>query len=43
MLKRTEKTEEERKQDKVCWIVFGISWLISAIGVLFALIKAGII
>ena len=43
MLKKTEKTEEQRKQDKVCRIVFCVSWLISAIAVLISFIKAGII
>ena len=43
MLKKTEKTEEQRKQDKICLIVFCISWLISALGVLVSFIKAGII
>ena len=43
MLKKTEKTEEQKREDKICLIALIISLAISGASVLISLIRGGII
>jgi len=43
MLKKTEKTEQQKREDRICWIALIISVLVSGASVLISLIRGGII
>jgi len=43
MLKKTEKTEQQKREDRICWIALIISLAISGVSVLVSLIRGGII
>lgn len=43
MLKKTEKTEEQKREDRICWIALIISVIISGASVLISFLRSGLI